>query len=100
CQATSSRSAAGSGQPRPALCVASAWSVALLWRVPLAETLSTYAAYCDEASTHLAMDQDAPLGRAVHRTGANFRKAQVHLRPRRSDVSRNLIRPRGPPCSK
>jgi hypothetical protein len=36
----------------------------------LREILSTYAAYYNEVRTHLALDKDAPLGRAVQRSGA------------------------------
>jgi hypothetical protein len=35
----------------------------------LRQILSAYAAYYNEVRTHLALDKDAPLGRAVHRTG-------------------------------
>jgi transposase InsO family protein len=36
----------------------------------LRQILSTYAAYYNEVRTHLALDKDAPLGRAVQRSGA------------------------------
>jgi transposase InsO family protein len=36
----------------------------------LRQILSVYAAYYNEVRTHLALDKDAPLGRAVQRTGA------------------------------
>jgi transposase InsO family protein len=35
----------------------------------LRQILSVYAAYYNEVRTHLALDKDAPLGRAVQRTG-------------------------------
>jgi transposase InsO family protein len=35
----------------------------------LRQTLSSYAAYYNEARTHLALGKDAPLGRAVQRSG-------------------------------
>ncbi len=35
----------------------------------LRQTLSSYAAYYNEVRTHLALGKDAPLGRAVQRTG-------------------------------
>jgi hypothetical protein len=31
--------------------------------------LSSYAAYYNEVRTHLALDKDAPLGRAIQRSG-------------------------------
>ena len=34
------------------------------------QILSSYAAYYNEVRTHLALGKDAPLGRAVQRTGA------------------------------
>jgi transposase InsO family protein len=36
----------------------------------LRQILSAYAAYYNEVRTHLALDKDAPLGRAVQRSGA------------------------------
>jgi transposase InsO family protein len=36
----------------------------------LRQILSAYATYCNEIRTHLALGKDAPLGRAVQRTGA------------------------------
>jgi transposase InsO family protein len=36
----------------------------------LRQILSSYAAYYNEVRTHLALGKDAPLGRAVQRTGA------------------------------
>ena len=35
----------------------------------LRQILSSYAAYYNEVRTHLALGKDAPLGRAVQRTG-------------------------------
>ena len=35
----------------------------------LRQILSSYAAYYNEIRTHLALGKDAPLGRAVQRTG-------------------------------
>jgi integrase-like protein len=65
----------------------------------LRQILSAYAAYYNEVRTHLALGKDAPLGRAVQRTGVivaipilsglhhhygyNFRKAHVDARQRR-----------------
>jgi len=37
--------------------------------VHLRQILSSYAAYCNQVRTHLALGKDAPLGRAVQRTG-------------------------------
>ena len=36
----------------------------------LRQILSAYAAYYNEVRTHLALGKDAPLGRAVQRSGA------------------------------
>jgi hypothetical protein len=36
----------------------------------LRQVLSSYAAYYNEIRTHLALGKDAPLGRAVQRSGA------------------------------
>jgi transposase InsO family protein len=36
----------------------------------LQQILSAYAAYYNEVRTHLALGKDAPLGRAVQRSGA------------------------------
>ena len=36
----------------------------------LRQTLSSYATYCNEVRTHLALGKDAPLSRAVQRSGA------------------------------
>jgi Integrase core domain len=36
----------------------------------LRQILSAYAAYYNEVRTHLALDKDAPLGRAVQHSGA------------------------------
>ncbi len=52
----------------------------------LRQILSSYAAYYNQVRTHLALGKDAPLGRAVQRSGVivaipitsgyNFRKGQ------------------------
>jgi hypothetical protein len=52
-----------------ALCVASAWtgcwsSARRTWQI-----FSSYAAYYNEVRAHLALGKDAPLGRAVQRSG-------------------------------
>jgi len=46
---------------------------ARLWRISemhLRRILSAYAAYYNQARTHLALQKDAPLHRAVQRSGA------------------------------
>jgi hypothetical protein len=49
-------------------CVVSAWTEcwSLVRRI---YGLSSYAAYYNEVRTHLALGKDAPLGRAVQRSG-------------------------------
>src|SRR5262249_32012745 len=77
----------GDGHPRPtdlasiavakSVCRASDWHGASrmpgpgpgLWRGAPAQILSAYATYYNEVRTHLALGKDAPLGRAVQRTG-------------------------------
>jgi Integrase core domain len=36
----------------------------------LRQILSSYAKYCNQIRTHLALDKDAPLGRGVQRTAS------------------------------
>jgi hypothetical protein len=43
--------------------------VLIFGEAPLRQILSCYAAYYNEVRTHLALGKDAPLGRAVQRSG-------------------------------
>jgi transposase InsO family protein len=63
----------------------------------LRQTLSSYAAYYNKVRTHLALDKDAPLGRAVQRSGAIVAIPILSAPPLRPDVIFGKDRPgRGP----